>query len=76
FNGHGRPQFRQKFYVQGSSNAPALKFNRDGVSNPKPQGGHKIRDCMLLTTKGRDGRQAHASGSGLGLPRQNKFYAF
>ncbi|WMV24299.1 hypothetical protein MTR67_017684 [Solanum verrucosum] len=33
---HGRPRLRQKFFGQGSSNVPP-EFNKDRVSNPKPQ---------------------------------------
>ncbi|WMV37913.1 hypothetical protein MTR67_031298 [Solanum verrucosum] len=38
-SGHGRPQFRQSFSGQGSSNAMAPKFNKENVSNHNPQGG-------------------------------------
>ncbi|XP_049394626.1 uncharacterized protein LOC125858887 [Solanum stenotomum] len=38
-DGHGHPKFRQGFSSQGSSNAPP-KFNKDRVSNPKPQRGN------------------------------------
>ncbi|WMV29247.1 hypothetical protein MTR67_022632 [Solanum verrucosum] len=38
--------------------------------------GHKVRDSMLLTTKGRDGRQAKPNGSGLDAPHRNRIYAF
>uniref|UniRef100_M1D9Z3 Gag-pol polyprotein n=1 Tax=Solanum tuberosum TaxID=4113 RepID=M1D9Z3_SOLTU len=38
-DGHGRSRFRQRFFGQGSSNAPS-KFNKNRVSNPKPQGGN------------------------------------
>jgi len=37
-DGHGRPRYRQRFSGQGSSNAH--KFNKERVSNPKPQGGN------------------------------------
>ncbi|WMV14113.1 hypothetical protein MTR67_007498 [Solanum verrucosum] len=35
-DGHGHSKFRQRFFYQDSSNAPP-KFNKDRVSNPKPQ---------------------------------------
>ncbi|WMV38295.1 hypothetical protein MTR67_031680 [Solanum verrucosum] len=37
-DGHGRSKFQQRFSGQGSSNARAPKFNKDRVSNLKPQG--------------------------------------
>ncbi|WMV38056.1 hypothetical protein MTR67_031441 [Solanum verrucosum] len=37
--------------------------------------GHKMRDCLLLATNGRDGRQAKHSGFGLGAPHQSRLYA-
>ncbi|WMV07933.1 hypothetical protein MTR67_001318 [Solanum verrucosum] len=37
--------------------------------------GHKIRNCPLLVTKGRECRQTQPSGSDLGAPKQKKFYA-
>uniref|UniRef100_M1DW56 Uncharacterized protein n=1 Tax=Solanum tuberosum TaxID=4113 RepID=M1DW56_SOLTU len=40
-SGHGRPQFRQSFSGQGSSNAMAPKFNKDNVSIHIPQGGSR-----------------------------------
>uniref|UniRef100_M1DJA5 CCHC-type domain-containing protein n=1 Tax=Solanum tuberosum TaxID=4113 RepID=M1DJA5_SOLTU len=78
-NGHGRPQFQQRFFGQASSNDPTSKFNKDRVSNLNEvvvmdllfdnkclagkdgcfncgKNGHKIRNCSLLATKGRDGR--------------------
>uniref|UniRef100_M1DGP0 Gag-pol polyprotein n=1 Tax=Solanum tuberosum TaxID=4113 RepID=M1DGP0_SOLTU len=53
-NGHGRSMFRQRFSSQGSSNAPS-KFNKDRMSNPKPQGGN----CSgsLLPTCAKYGRK-------------------
>ncbi|XP_049375518.1 uncharacterized protein LOC125840590 [Solanum verrucosum] len=36
-DGQGRPRFRQRFSNQGSCSSPRVK--KDGVSNPKPQGG-------------------------------------
>ncbi|WMV51096.1 hypothetical protein MTR67_044481, partial [Solanum verrucosum] len=38
-NGHDRSRFRRRFSGQGSSKAPTPKFNKERVSNPKPQGG-------------------------------------
>ncbi|WMV45072.1 hypothetical protein MTR67_038457 [Solanum verrucosum] len=38
--------------------------------------GHTMRDCLAFATKERDNRKAQPSGSGLGAPRQNRFYAF
>ncbi|XP_049394656.1 ATP-dependent DNA helicase Q-like 2 [Solanum stenotomum] len=51
----GRPRFRQRFSSQGSSNAPP-KSNKDGVSNPKPQGGNRGGSSLARSTcaKGRN----------------------
>ncbi|XP_049377997.1 uncharacterized protein LOC125842713 [Solanum stenotomum] len=106
-DGHDRPRFRQRFFGQSFPNAPP-KFNKDGVCNPKPQGGngsgsslprstcarcgkkhegkclpgsdgcincgksgHKIRDCLMLMAKGREGKQDPPSGSGSNASKQN-----
>ncbi|XP_015170603.1 multicystatin-like [Solanum tuberosum] len=37
--------------------------------------GLKMRDCQLLASKGKDGKYTQPSGSSLGAPRQNRFYA-
>ncbi|XP_049378275.1 uncharacterized protein LOC125843085 [Solanum stenotomum] len=37
--------------------------------------GHKMRDCPMLKVKRREGTQATPSGSGLNVPKQNRFYA-
>ncbi|XP_049381282.1 uncharacterized protein LOC125845795 [Solanum stenotomum] len=37
--------------------------------------GHKMRDCPMLTAKGREGKQAPPSGSNSNAPKQNCFYA-
>ncbi|KAK6787876.1 hypothetical protein RDI58_016401 [Solanum bulbocastanum] len=37
--------------------------------------GLKMRDCQLLASKGKDGKYTQPSGSNLGAPRQNRFYA-
>ncbi|WMV43118.1 hypothetical protein MTR67_036503 [Solanum verrucosum] len=34
-----------------------------------------MRDCPMLKVKGREGKQATPSGSGLNAPKQNRFYA-
>ncbi|WMV59002.1 hypothetical protein MTR67_052387 [Solanum verrucosum] len=38
FSEHGRPQFRKKFFGQGSSNAATPKLKKYRMPNPKPQG--------------------------------------
>ncbi|XP_049414617.1 uncharacterized protein LOC125877332 [Solanum stenotomum] len=37
--------------------------------------GHKMRDCSILTDRGRKGKQAPRSGSNSNAPKQNRFYA-
>ncbi|KAH0743245.1 hypothetical protein KY290_031238 [Solanum tuberosum] len=37
--------------------------------------GHKMRDCPMLVTKGREGKQAPPSGSGPNAPKHNRLYA-
>lgn len=34
---HGRSRFRQRFSIQGSSNAAVLNFNKDSAPNSKYQ---------------------------------------
>ncbi|XP_049375597.1 uncharacterized protein LOC125840666 [Solanum verrucosum] len=51
---HGRSEFRQRFFGQGSSNDPP-KFNKDKVSNPNPQGrnggGSSLSTCARCERK-------------------------
>ncbi|WMV50867.1 hypothetical protein MTR67_044252 [Solanum verrucosum] len=54
-DGHGCSKFRQRFSSQGSSNASTAKFNKDRVSNLKPQG--ENGSGSLLTTCARCGRK-------------------
>ncbi|XP_049344894.1 uncharacterized protein LOC125809277 [Solanum verrucosum] len=56
FDGQGRPRFQQRFSSQGSSNAPP-KFNKDRVSNPKPQGGNKCGSSLARSNCSICGRQ-------------------
>uniref|UniRef100_M1DP11 Gag-pol protein n=1 Tax=Solanum tuberosum TaxID=4113 RepID=M1DP11_SOLTU len=37
--------------------------------------GHKMRDCPMLTAKGRQGKQAPPIGLDSNAPKQNRFYA-
>jgi len=37
--------------------------------------GHKMRDCLMLKAKVREGKQALPSHSGLSVAKQNQFYA-
>ncbi|WMV54444.1 hypothetical protein MTR67_047829 [Solanum verrucosum] len=37
--------------------------------------GHKVKDCLLQASTGKDGRQAQPSGFSLGAPKQNRLYA-
>ncbi|KAH0712114.1 hypothetical protein KY289_008073 [Solanum tuberosum] len=81
-DGQGHPKFRQGFFSQGSSNAPP-KFNKDRVSNPKPQGGNGGGFSLARSTctkcgkkhDGKEGNQAPPSGSNSNVPKQNHFYA-
>ncbi|WMV41642.1 hypothetical protein MTR67_035027 [Solanum verrucosum] len=82
--GQGRPQFREKFFGQRSSNSPSPKLNKDRMPNPKPQGGGGNRssipacqgvDCPLQASKGKDCREAQPISYGRGAPHQNRFYA-
>ncbi|WMV29516.1 hypothetical protein MTR67_022901, partial [Solanum verrucosum] len=47
---------------QGRSKSWQRFFGTDGYFKCGKDG-HKIRDCLLVATKGRDGRQAQPSGS-------------
>uniref|UniRef100_M1DH66 Gag-pol polyprotein n=1 Tax=Solanum tuberosum TaxID=4113 RepID=M1DH66_SOLTU len=81
-DGHGRPRFRQTFSGQGSSNA-SPKFNKERVSNHKPQGGNESQSSLPMSTcvrcgkkhEGREGKQAPPSGAGSNTPKKNQFYA-
>ncbi|KAH0765218.1 hypothetical protein KY285_001089 [Solanum tuberosum] len=55
-DGQGRPRFRQRFSGQGFSNAPP-KFNKDRVSNPKPQGGNVNGSSLLMSNCTKCGRK-------------------
>ncbi|WMV57912.1 hypothetical protein MTR67_051297 [Solanum verrucosum] len=46
--GHGRSKLWQCFSCQGYSNAPTSKFNKEDMSNPKPQGGNG-GGCFMTT---------------------------
>ncbi|XP_049381270.1 uncharacterized protein LOC125845784 [Solanum stenotomum] len=48
FDGQGRPRLKRRFSKQGSSSAP--RFNKDRVSNPKPQGGNRGGYSMVRLT--------------------------
>ncbi|XP_049414708.1 uncharacterized protein LOC125877463 [Solanum stenotomum] len=56
FDGKGRPRFRQRFSDQISFNAPP-KFNRDRVSNPKPQGGNGSGSSLCRSNCPKCGRK-------------------
>ncbi|XP_049369906.1 uncharacterized protein LOC125834798 [Solanum verrucosum] len=83
-DGHGCSRFRQRFFGQGSSNAPS-KFNKnrnEGKCLADTDGcfgcgksGHKIRDCPMLTAEETEGKQAPPSGLGSNAPKQNRIYA-
>ncbi|XP_049374797.1 uncharacterized protein LOC125839853 [Solanum verrucosum] len=88
FDGQGHPEFQQRFFDQGSSNAP-LKFNKDRCGRKHDgnclagtdgcygcgKNGHKMRDFPVLAAKEREGKQATPSGSRSNAPKQNRFYA-
>ncbi|WMV25577.1 hypothetical protein MTR67_018962 [Solanum verrucosum] len=50
YDGHSHSKFRQRFSGQGSSNA-LHKFNKDRVSNPKPQGGNASGSSLTSCAK-------------------------
>ncbi|WMV33285.1 hypothetical protein MTR67_026670 [Solanum verrucosum] len=54
-DGHSRSRFRQRSSDQGFSNASDPNFNKDRVSNPKPQGGNGGESS--LSTCARYGRK-------------------
>ncbi|XP_049364054.1 uncharacterized protein LOC125828771 [Solanum verrucosum] len=54
-DGQGRPRFRQRFSNKGSSSA--LRFNKDRVSNPKPQEGNSSGSYVARPNCAKCGRK-------------------
>uniref|UniRef100_M1DK61 Gag-pol polyprotein n=1 Tax=Solanum tuberosum TaxID=4113 RepID=M1DK61_SOLTU len=67
--GLGRSRFLQKFYGQGSSNAPP-RFNNERMSNPRPQGGNGDSHRRAQPYP-----SSSPSGSSSNTPKQNRLYA-
>ncbi|XP_049348209.1 uncharacterized protein LOC125812780 [Solanum verrucosum] len=55
-DGHGRSKFHQGSSDQGSSNVPP-KFDKDRVSNPKPQGGNGGGSSLARSTYAKCGKK-------------------
>ncbi|XP_049391112.1 uncharacterized protein LOC125855429 [Solanum stenotomum] len=70
--GRGHSRFRQRFFGQGSSNAP--NFNANSVSNPKPQGGNVNRslfpNCAKCVRK-HDGKGLTSSNAYFGCGKMD-----